>query len=106
MKIKEICVTIGLFLFVSISSAFAAAPFVGGEVTAPFGEENHLGHMHKGLDVGTSSGTPILAPFNGTVEHGAGNGRPEVEALRRNGVDELGPGGRNGKWTYRQPIWV
>lgn len=65
---------ISILLCFHISSAFAAAPFGGGEVTAPFGEENHMGHTHKGLDVGTSSGTPILAPFSGTVEHGAGNG--------------------------------
>ncbi len=72
--IKRICVAIGIFLLVSMPAVFAAAPFAGGAVTAPFGEENHMGHTHKGLDVGTASGTPILAPFHGTVEHGAGNG--------------------------------
>ena len=74
MRIKRLSMLISILLCFNISSAFAAAPFGGGEVTAPFGEENHMGHTHKGLDVGTSSGTPILAPFSGTVEHGAGNG--------------------------------
>lgn len=74
MRIKRICMAIAIFMCVSMSAVFAAAPFAGGEVTAPFGEENHMGHTHKGLDIGTSSGTPIFAPFHGTVEHGAGNG--------------------------------
>lgn len=52
MKIKRICMVIAIFMCVSMSAVFAAAPFAGGEVTAPFGEENHMGHTHKGLDIG------------------------------------------------------
>ena len=74
MRIKKICMAMVMLLFFSMPAALAAVPFSGGEVTAPFGEENHMGHTHKGLDVGTASGTPIIAPFSGTVEHGAGNG--------------------------------
>ena len=62
----------GLLLF--MTTAWAAAPFPGGEVTSPFGEENHFGHTHQGIDIGTESGTPIHAPFGGTVEHGSGAG--------------------------------
>ncbi|WP_019554948.1 transglycosylase SLT domain-containing protein [Propionispira raffinosivorans] len=74
MRIKQICIAVVIFICLSMPATFAEAPFSGGEVTAPFGEENHMGHMHKGIDIGTASGTPILAPFGGNVERGAGNG--------------------------------
>ena len=54
--------------------ACAEAPFPGGEVTSPYAEPEHFGHTHEGVDIGTLSGTPIHAPFSGTVEHGAGGG--------------------------------
>ena len=63
-----------LVFFLCALPVYAAAPFPGGEVTSPFGEEGHFGHTHQGVDIGTESGTPIHAPFAGTVEHGAGNG--------------------------------
>ena len=70
-RLFGLCIA-GLLLF--MTTAWAAAPFPGGEVTSPFGEENHFGHTHQGIDIGTESGTPIHAPFGGTVEHGSGAG--------------------------------
>ncbi len=69
--------TFAIFLLafmLSFVTVFAAAPFPGGEVTSPYGEEGHFGHVHQGVDIGTESGTPIHAPYAGIVEHGAGSG--------------------------------
>lgn len=59
------------------SVAAAMPPFPGGEVTSGFGPRDAGGGAssnHLGVDIGTVSGTPIHAPFNGHVEHGAGDG--------------------------------
>ena len=72
--IKRLFSLLLALLLLGTTTVFAAAPFPGGEITAPFGEEGHFGHVHQGVDIGTESGTPIHAPFAGTVEHGAGSG--------------------------------
>ncbi len=59
------------------SVVFAVPPFSGGEVTSPFGPRDagaDASSDHAGIDVGIPSGVPIVAPQNGTVNHGAGNG--------------------------------
>ena len=60
-----------ILLFCPAVRTFAAAPFPGGEITGAFWELRD-GYYHKGVDIGTESGTPIAAPFSGMVEHGAG----------------------------------
>lgn len=55
-------------------TTFAAPLIPGGIVTSPFGETNHFGHVHAGIDIALGSGTPILAPANGVVSHGTGSG--------------------------------
>lgn len=55
-------------------SCYAAPLIPGGVITSPFGEANHFGHTHAGIDIGLGSGTPILAPAAGQVTHGAGGG--------------------------------
>ncbi|WP_273036842.1 transglycosylase SLT domain-containing protein [Schwartzia succinivorans] len=71
---KKILLVLLLYSLIFIPSAFAMPPFAGGEVTSPYGEDEHFGHVHMGIDIGTESGTYIKAPFNGIVENGAGNG--------------------------------
>lgn len=68
--------TILLFLlnFLFCISCYAAPLIPGGVITSPFGEANHFGHTHAGIDIGLGSGTPILAPAAGQVTHGAGGG--------------------------------
>ena len=76
--LKKIFLFCLIFFICLISLAQAAPPVPGGEVTSPFGPRNgdDFGgsNYHKGVDIGTQSGTPIIAPGNGTVTHGAGNG--------------------------------
>lgn len=55
-------------------SCYAAPLIPGGVITSPFGEANHFGHTHAGIDIGLGSGTPILAPAAGQVTHGSGGG--------------------------------
>jgi len=71
--IKKIAfMVLGLILLLCPAvRTFAAAPFPGGEITGAFWELRD-GYYHKGVDIGTESGTPIAAPFSGMVEHGAG----------------------------------
>lgn len=71
---KRICLLCTFLWLMLFSSVFAAPPFAGGEVTSPYGEPNHMGHTHAGVDIGTESGTPIVAPYDGYVDHGAGSG--------------------------------
>lgn len=74
-KIKYIIIF--LFCLIIPHIAFAYAPISGGPITSPFGPRNVGGRastFHHGVDVGTSSGTPIYAPADGTVGHGAGGG--------------------------------
>lgn len=66
---------ISLILSLICCCCCVAAPLIpGGVITSPFGEANHFGHTHAGIDIGLGSGTPILAPANGFVSHGAGGG--------------------------------
>lgn len=74
---KRLCIAIIAVLLLLPSAAMAMPPFPGGAVTSPFGERDAGGgasKFHRGIDIGTESGTPIHAPFNGYVEHGAGDG--------------------------------
>ena len=71
MPLKSLIIIISI-IFCNIS--YAAPLIPGGIVTSPFGEENHFGHTHAGIDVALGSGTPILAPSSGIVTHGTGNG--------------------------------
>lgn len=69
----KIILTVLLNLILCLSCC--AAPLIpGGVITSPFGEANHFGHTHAGIDIGLGSGTPILAPADGEVSHGAGGG--------------------------------
>lgn len=74
---RKYCLLTCLLLLLEMATAFAMPPFAGGEVTSPFGPRDAGGgasRNHKGIDVGVASGTPIVAPFSGFVEHGAGSG--------------------------------
>ena len=76
---ERICsiLLIVMALLMPTSLAAAMPPFPGGAVTSPFGPRDAGGgasKYHKGIDIGTNSRTPIHAPFNGFVEHGAGSG--------------------------------
>ena len=74
---KRLCIAIIVVLLLLPSAAMAMPPFPGGKVTSGFGERDAGGRasqFHRGVDIGTESGTPIHAPFNGFVEHGAGSG--------------------------------
>lgn len=66
-----------ILCFVPSVSVFAVPPIPGGEITSPFGPRDAGGRassFHKGVDVYAASSTPIVAPVNGTVSHGAGGG--------------------------------
>ena len=72
-KIFFVCLIIFLLPF----KVLAMPPVIGGEVTSPFGPRDAGGRaskVHQGIDVYVPSGTPIVAPGNGIVNHGAGGG--------------------------------
>ena len=72
-KIFFICLIVFLLPF----KVLAMPPIIGGEVTSPFGPRDAGGRaskVHQGIDVYVPSGTPIVAPGNGIVNHGAGGG--------------------------------
>ena len=74
---KRLCIAIIVVLLLLPSAAMAMPPFPGGKVTSSFGERDAGGRasqFHRGVDIGTESGTPSHAPFTGLVEHGAGSG--------------------------------
>ena len=48
-------------------------PFPGGPVTSPIGDTAGRNHTHEGADIGIDNVT-IVAPCNGYVTHGSGNG--------------------------------
>lgn len=67
----------------------------GGDavVTAPYGEENHMGHTHGGIDMAAPEGTPIKSPIAGTVidnHYGGGYGN-YVQIKDKNNMDHLFP---------------
>ena len=39
----------------------------GAQITAPYAEANHFGHVHGGVDIGADAGTKIPSPVNGVV---------------------------------------
>lgn len=39
----------------------------GAQITAPYAEANHFGHVHGGVDIGANAGTKIPSPVNGVV---------------------------------------
>jgi murein DD-endopeptidase MepM/ murein hydrolase activator NlpD len=62
----------------SIKKALLRTPVDGAKITSGFGMRHHpiLGYskMHKGVDFGVPTGTPIMAAGDGTVEHAGPNG--------------------------------
>jgi murein DD-endopeptidase MepM/ murein hydrolase activator NlpD len=63
------------------------------EVTAPYGEANHMGHTHGGIDIAAPEGTPIKSPIAGTVidnNYGGGYGN-YVQIKDKNNMDHLFP---------------
>lgn len=62
----------------SIRRALLRTPIDGAKLTSGFGMRMHpiLGYskMHKGMDFGAPTGTPVYAAGNGTVEQAGGNG--------------------------------
>lgn len=66
-----------LILFFIPFKVFASPPITGGVITSPFGPRDvgeRASTFHKGVDIYVPSGTPIIAPAKGRVNHGAGNG--------------------------------
>ena len=67
----------------------------GGDavVTSPYGEENHMGHTHGGIDMAAPEGTPIKSPIAGTViDNSSGGGYGNyVQIKDRNNMDHLFP---------------
>lgn len=62
-------------------------------VSAPYGEENHMGHTHGGIDIAAPEGTPIKSPIAGTVvdnHYGGGYGH-YVQIKDKNNMDHLFP---------------
>ena len=67
----------------------------GGDVvvSAPYGEANHQGHTHGGIDIAAPEGTPIKTPIAGTVidnRYGGGYGY-YVQIKDKNNMDHLFP---------------
>ena len=67
----------------------------GGDVvvSAPYGEANHQGHTHGGIDIAAPEGTPIKSPIAGTVidnRYGGGYGY-FVQIKDKNNMDHLFP---------------
>lgn len=63
------------------------------EVTAPYGEANHMGHTHGGIDIAAPEGTPIKSPIAGTVidnNYGGGYGN-YIQIKDKNNMDHLFP---------------
>jgi murein DD-endopeptidase MepM/ murein hydrolase activator NlpD len=62
----------------SAKKALLRTPIDGAKLTSGFGMRNHpiLGYsrMHRGLDFGAPSGTPIMAAGDGTIEMAGRNG--------------------------------
>lgn len=60
-------------------------PFSSGRISSPYGKVRET-HIHAGVDVdGMPGNTYIFAPFDGYVEHGAGNGFHHWVRIRRDG---------------------
>ena len=62
-------------------------------VSAPYGEQNHQGHTHGGIDIAAPEGTPIKTPVAGTVvdnSYGGGYGN-FVQIKDKNNMDHLFP---------------
>lgn len=62
-------------------------------VSAPYGEANHQGHTHGGIDIAAPEGTPIKSPIAGTVidnSYGGGYGN-FVQIKDKNNMDHLFP---------------
>ena len=62
-------------------------------VSAPYGEQNHMGHTHGGIDIAAPAGTPIKSPISGTVidnREGGGYGY-YVQIKDKNNMDHLFP---------------
>lgn len=80
-----------------VKKAFMRTPIDGARVTSGFGSRRHpvLGYtrMHKGVDFGAPTGTPIFAAGDGTVETaGWSNGYGKLVLIRHNGTYETAYG--------------
>ena len=75
-----------LCAFIMTTSVLAyTPPFSSGRISSPYGAVRKT-HIHAGVDVdGMPGNTYIFAPFDGTVEHGAGNGFHHWVRIRREG---------------------
>ena len=75
-----------LCAFIMTTSVLAyTPPFSSGRISSPYGQVRKT-HIHAGVDVdGMPGNTYIFAPFDGTVEHGAGNGFHHWVRIRREG---------------------
>ncbi|MGE5503953.1 MAG: peptidoglycan DD-metalloendopeptidase family protein [Actinomycetota bacterium] len=62
----------------SVKKALLKTPVDGAKITSGFGMRHHpiLGYskMHKGIDFGVPTGTPIMAAGDGTIEMAGSNG--------------------------------
>ena len=75
----------------SVRKALMRTPINGARITSGFGKRKHpiLGYskMHKGIDFGAVTGTPILAAGNGVVERARWvNGYGKYVRIRHNGT--------------------
>ncbi|MCB1538404.1 MAG: M23 family metallopeptidase [Rhodospirillales bacterium] len=80
-----------------IKKALMRTPIDGARVTSGFGVRHHpiLGYtrMHKGVDFGAPTGTPIFAAGDGVIERaGWVNGFGKFVLIRHNGTYETGYG--------------
>lgn len=75
-----------LCAFIMTTSVLAyTPPFSSGRISSPYGAVRKT-HIHAEVDVdGMPGNTYIFAPFDGTVEHGAGNGFHHWVRIRREG---------------------
>lgn len=81
----------------SIKKSLLRTPMDAAYITSGFGVRTHpiLGYtkMHKGVDFGAPSGTPIMAAGDGTVEtRGWSNGYGNFVLIRHNGTYETAYG--------------
>ena len=77
----------------AIRKALLRTPIDGARITSSFGMRTHpiLGYskMHKGVDFGAPTGTPIYAAGNGVIEEiGQKNGYGNYVKIRHNGTYE------------------
>lgn len=77
MRYVRLLLFVAIFAITNLVSVFAITPpFPGGPITSPYGPRSSSGvesTYHQGIDVGIDN-TNIVAPADGEVLHGAGDG--------------------------------